>query len=219
MANAAAAANAPNPASEAIASSSSTPLPKPRPPQLSLPNIYLSPVSPVSSSSGPASSCESLLSPQDYHYLTAYNGSSPGSSLTNSPTPTHAHLPRVMVNDMPLPDGSNPGIDHHHPYGIDMLSASHLEEGLYGRMLDQMMHADKLRYDCFNNKGAMGLHGGQVSCGCINDTLAYANVLELSARLRRAVEALGRVPDHDLGHANGTCELYARMCELDKLTS
>lgn len=192
---------------ESSPESPSTPAPassRPRPPQLSLPNIYLSPISPLSSSSGPASSSESLLSPQDYNYLAAYGGNSPASSLSNSPTLAHAHLPRVMVNDMPL-DGS----DH---FSVDsILAATHLEEGLYGRMLDQMMQADKLRYECMHK----GLPGA--TCGCINDSLAYANILELSARLRRAVEALGRVSDHEPGHSN--CELFSRMCELDKITS
>lgn len=118
--------------------------------------------------------------------------------------PVHAPLPRVMVNDMPLDSSEHFSVD-------SLLASTHLEEGIYGRMLDHMMHADKLRYECLH-KGVPG-----ASCGCINDSLAYANVLELSARLRRAVEALGRVPDHEPGHSN--CELFSRMCELDKLTS
>lgn len=178
---------------------------KPRPPQLTLPGVYLSPISPTST--GSASSCESLLSPQDFSYLSACNGVSPSSSSSNSPMPEHPSLPRVMVNDIPL------GEDHSQFNVESLLAATHLEEGLYGHMLDQMMQVDKLRTDCAMKEHAFS---GR-NCGCINDHIAYTNILELSARLRRAVEALGHVSDHD--HGPSSCELYARMTELDTLTS
>jgi len=178
---------------------------KPRPPQLTLPGVYLSPISPTSS--GAASSCESLLSPQDFNYLSTCNGVSPSSSSSNSPMPEHPSLPRVMVNDIPLMD------DPSHFNVESLLAATHLEEGLYGHMLDQMMQVDKLRHDCVMKEHSFS---GR-NCGCINDHIAYTNILELSARLRRAVEALGRVSDHD--HGASSCELYVRMTELDKLTS
>ncbi len=140
---------------------------KPRPPQLTLPGVYLSPVSPTSS--GAASSCESLLSPQDFNYLSTCNGVSPSSSSSNSPMPEHPSLPRVMVNDVPLMD------DPSHFNVESLLAATHLEEGLYGHMLDQMMQVDKLRHDCVMKEHSFS---GR-NCGCINDHIAYTNILEL----------------------------------------
>lgn len=188
--------------------SSPPPYPNQRSAQ-SLPNIYLTP---VSASSGAASSCESLLNPPDFNYLSACSGPSPGSSLSNSPDPSNLTLPRVVVDDTTVHDGGNYQVNVE-----SLLAATSLEPSmdgeLYGRMLDQIMHTEQMRYGCEHKL----LHQPGATCGCINNTFAYSYTLELSARLRRAVEALGRLSDHQDGKPG--CELYSRMSELDRLVS
>ncbi|KAJ7640770.1 hypothetical protein DFH06DRAFT_621865 [Mycena polygramma] len=51
------------------------------------------------------------------------------------------------------------------------------------------------------------------TCGCLNETVCYNVVLELSARLRRAAEVLARSPSH----ANHSCGLNERISALDTL--
>ncbi|KAJ7088120.1 hypothetical protein C8R44DRAFT_819505 [Mycena epipterygia] len=50
------------------------------------------------------------------------------------------------------------------------------------------------------------------NCGCLNETACYSVVLELSLRLRRAADVLGRSPSHS---SNFDCALNARIADLD----
>ena len=103
----------------------------------------------------------------------------------------------------------------------NLLAASSLEpygfeDGLYGKILDRIMQSDQastggLYADTRHHPGHLG------TCGCINDSAAYNYILELSVRLRKAAEALGRVADHRPDRPG--CELYSRIYELDRLTS
>ena len=83
-------------------------------------------------------------------------------------------------------------------------------------MLDHIMHVDhfaatNIQHNCSAPRGQRG------SCGCVNNTMGYNYILELSVRLRKAVEALSRLADHRPGGAD--CELFRRIAELDRLAT
>ena len=52
-------------------------------------------------------------------------------------------------------------------------------------------------------------------CGCLHEIACYNVLLELSFRLRRAVDVLARSASHQLGQ---TCHLHQRIFELDTIT-
>jgi len=52
-------------------------------------------------------------------------------------------------------------------------------------------------------------------CGCLHEVACYNILLELSFRLRRAVDVLTRSASHQLGQ---TCHLHQRISELDTIT-
>ncbi|KAF7344461.1 hypothetical protein MSAN_01927700 [Mycena sanguinolenta] len=54
------------------------------------------------------------------------------------------------------------------------------------------------------------------TCGCLTEGACYTAVLDLSARLRRTAEILGRSPSHA---NNSTCGLSARISALDTLAN
>lgn len=181
--------------------------------RLTIPNMNLSP---MSLSPGATSSCESLLSPQDPHFLSAYNLPSPtssaSSSMRSSPMSAHSALPHVMINDPTSMDGGEFNVEHLLSTGS--LEPSGFEDGLYGKILDRIMQNDQDRlYECDPRHHA----GHTATCGCINDSAAYTYILELSVRLRKAAEALGRVAEHRPDRLD--CELFSRIYELDRITS
>lgn len=53
-------------------------------------------------------------------------------------------------------------------------------------------------------------------CGCLNDHTSYSTVLELSLRLRRAVEILSRYSKHG---AQSDCNVHRRISDLDRFTT
>ncbi|EPT05041.1 hypothetical protein FOMPIDRAFT_112416 [Fomitopsis schrenkii] len=54
-------------------------------------------------------------------------------------------------------------------------------------------------------------------CGCLNDPATYNAILELSLRLRRAADVLGRSTHHAPGTSN--CMINQNILELDRFTS
>lgn len=182
--------------------------------QLHAPSICLAPVSP---SSGPSFACDTPLTPQDPHFLRAYNlPSPPNSSMNSSPAPGARNLPRLIVTD--AHPTSTPG------FNVDSLLASAsmeptgFEEGIYGYMLDHIMQTDQA-------KGAAvcgcdpSISQSRDSCGCIENTMVYNSLLELSIRLRKTVESLGKVANHNRQGYGFGCQLYENIRDLDKLTS
>ncbi|KAI0630263.1 hypothetical protein C8Q77DRAFT_1160618 [Trametes polyzona] len=61
-----------------------------------------------------------------------------------------------------------------------------------------------------------GGHGAGDHCGCLNDHTSYSTVLELSLRLRRAVEVLSRYAKHG---AQSDCKVHRGITELDRFTT
>ncbi|KAL1939901.1 hypothetical protein VTO73DRAFT_9601 [Trametes versicolor] len=59
-------------------------------------------------------------------------------------------------------------------------------------------------------------HGHDDHCGCLNDHTSYSTVLELSLRLRRAVEILSRYTKHG---AQSDCKVHRRISDLDRFTT
>ncbi|KAF8973222.1 hypothetical protein BDZ97DRAFT_1900993 [Flammula alnicola] len=53
-------------------------------------------------------------------------------------------------------------------------------------------------------------------CGCVNEPTSYNHMLELSLRLRKASDVLGRSPSHQHGVF---CPLHQRISELDSFTT
>jgi len=71
------------------------------------------------------------------------------------------------------------------------------------------------------NKGYLPVdHDSQKTCtsqcGCLHEVACYNIILELSFRLRRAVDVLARSASHQLGQ---TCHLHQRIFELDAMTA
>ncbi|KAH8118984.1 hypothetical protein DFH11DRAFT_1780234 [Phellopilus nigrolimitatus] len=184
----------------------------PEPVVLAIPNIRLSP---DTLSPDVTSSCESALTPQDPYFLGTFNfPSSPTSSSPDSPAFVHEGLSSITSEDLSTMIGSE----------FSGLLANSLEpinyqDGIFGHILEHIMQTDQVR--------AFGLLGCDLdargpnsrTCGCIDNVMAYNSLLELSIRLRKAVESLGRVADHRLGNFDSGCQLYSKICELDKLTS
>ncbi|KAH9839528.1 uncharacterized protein C8Q71DRAFT_704445 [Rhodofomes roseus] len=54
-------------------------------------------------------------------------------------------------------------------------------------------------------------------CGCLNDPATYNTILELSLRLRKAADILGRSTNHTSGISN--CMVNQNIVELDRFTS
>ena len=54
-------------------------------------------------------------------------------------------------------------------------------------------------------------------CGCLNDPATYNAILELSLRLRKAADILGRSTHHTPGTSN--CMINQNIVELDRFTS
>lgn len=188
------------------------------PADIGMPGIQLTPVMLPSGSSSP--SCGPIFSPQDPHYLSAYSLPSPPSSpLSTSPRPSQRPQIQIITDpDSPMSEPASMPNDSQ-LMSTGMKSAS-FEEGVYGHMLDHIMRSDEAR------RAANGLFvgdrnsaGRKETCSCIDNVLAYNVLLELSVRLRKAVESLARVPDHHLNGGDPDCQLYAKICELDKLTS
>lgn len=183
-----------------------------------VPGIQLTP---VGLAAGPSSSsCGPIFTPQDPHYLSAYSLPSPPSSPLSA-SPRHSPRPQIHIitdPDSPMSEPSPiPSESQLVPPGMKSTS---FEDGVYGHMLDHIMRADEAR------RAANGLFasdsnsaGRKETCGCIENVTAYNVLLELSVRLRKAVESLGRVPDHRLNGGDSDCQLYAKICELDNLTS
>ncbi|KAH9858817.1 hypothetical protein C2E23DRAFT_21481 [Lenzites betulinus] len=59
-------------------------------------------------------------------------------------------------------------------------------------------------------------HSPEDHCGCLNDHASYSTVLELSLRLRRAVEVLSRYAKHG---AQSDCKVHRGISELDRFTT
>ncbi|EJD02709.1 uncharacterized protein FOMMEDRAFT_28410 [Fomitiporia mediterranea MF3/22] len=183
-------------------------------PHLSAPSIHLTP---ISTSPGTSPACEGPLTPQDPHFLSTFNLPSPPSS-SSAPSPTHSHrsLPRIIINEPRPVIGSEFNVD-------GLLASASLEstgfaDGVYGHMLDHIMQVDQARAaeacHCDPSTGQ-----DRSNCGCIGNTMVYNNLLELSVRLRKAVESLGRVANHQSRANDSVCQLFTKICELDKLTS
>lgn len=186
-----------------------------RPSGLQMPSIYLSP---VSFSPGPASSCESLMSPQDPSFLSAFIPSPASSSSSNSPLGLSPQLPQVRVDDMSYISGPDSELEDF--VGSASLDRRGLEEALYDQILEQMMRLDRLKSAELNHcdhqvTASHSPMGG--NCGCVNDPQAYDFVRDLSDRLRRATDALGNMCGHS--HGSVGCELYSRISELDRLAA
>lgn len=88
-------------------------------------------------------------------------------------------------------------------------------------MLDHMMRTDQARTASLCGCDSSSPSRERATCGCIDNASVYNSLLELSVRLRKAVESLGpgRVAEHRTRGYDSGCQLYAKICELDKLTS
>lgn len=169
-------------------------------------------------SPGMAPSCETTLTAEN-HYHNTFSLPSPPSSLTSeSPVLNRGTLPSQANNEL---SRSNASITGHSTVSIapnSSLEPTGFEEGIYGHLLDQIMRTDKAiassRYDPTTSRFKIN-----ATCGCIDNAMVYNNLLELSVRLRKAVESLGRVPEHHSRNFEVECRLYDKICELDKLTS
>ena len=181
-------------------------------PQTSTPSIQLDPISP---SSGTSFVSESPMTPQDPHFLRALNLPSPNSSMTSSPAHAISALPQHASNDPHAT--SNPHLNLERLLASASMESTGFEEGIYGHILDHILQVEQAKAAaacvCDHTIYARG------TCGCIENAMVYNSLLELSVRLRKAVESLGKVPDHAAQGFGSRCHLYERIRELDKLTS
>lgn len=180
--------------------------------QMNAPSIQLTP---ITSSPEALMACESPVTPQDPHFLGTFNiPTPPNSSSSSSPVHYNRMLPHVVMNDRRT---ISPSVFH----SVDGLLASAcmestgFEDGIYGQMLDHILRTDQA--------GTVGTCSRNASCSqacsCINSAAVYNSLLELSIRLRKAVESLGEVPDHSSRTYGLECQLFTRIRDLDKLTS
>lgn len=87
-------------------------------------------------------------------------------------------------------------------------SRLHVDRVLRGDSLNDSSHDS-----CSSKQNNDGFADGH--CGCLNEATSYTVVLELSLRLRKAVDVLSRSSNHRLN--NGVCALSQRITELDHL--
>lgn len=163
---------------------------------------------------GPSSPCEGTLAAEN-HYHNVFNLPSPPSSLTSeSPVLNRGSLPQSTSSDT-----SRSAPSHNTILPNNSLEPTGFEEGIYGHLLDQIMRTDKSLAASHSYDPSVSRLRNLTTCGCIDNGMVYNNLLELSVRLRKAVESLGRVPEHRLIGFEPECRLYDKICELDKLTS
>ncbi|KAL5528627.1 hypothetical protein ACEPAF_7763 [Sanghuangporus sanghuang] len=183
--------------------------------QLDGPSIQLTP---IASSPEALNASDSPVTPQDPHFLCTFNlPTPPSSSLNSSPAHNDRMLPQVVVNDCQV---LKPSVFN----SVDSLLASAclepsgFEDGIYGRMLDHILRADQANTIGMCNRNVSCLQDS-ITCGCVNNAAVYNSLLELSVRLRKAVDSLGRVSDHNTRTFGSECQLFKRIRDLDKLTS
>ena len=143
-------------------------------------------------------------------------------NLPSPPHSSHANSPGSAVTSLPghLSNSVRTASD----FSVDnIVSASSFEStgfesGIYGHMLDHIMHADKVRVatDCAFGSSRPD---SEMCCPCISNVAVYNSLLELSIRLRKTVELLGNDPRHQAQTMNFRCKLFNKIRKLDRLTS
>ncbi|KAL5523543.1 hypothetical protein ACEPAG_7716 [Sanghuangporus baumii] len=185
--------------------------------QLDRPSIQLTPIASSPEALNPS---DSPITPQDPHFLCTFNLPTPPSSSSNS-SPAHNDrmLPQVVDNDRQDPL-LNPSVFS----SVDSLLASAclvpsgFEDGIYGHMLDHILRADQESTigTCHRN---VSCSQDSITCGCVNNAAVYNSLLELSVRLRKVVDSLDKVSDHNARTIGSECQLFKKIRDLDKLTS
>lgn len=164
-----------------------------------------SPSSPLSESEPEVSLSDScpLLMAHAYPSVICFNGHKTSSPVQNTPLPglgTVADVfPLVSQSDVFSDRNLNSVFDFSCPGLIDYSPFTPFNPVNKGSVpMDQ--DAQKT---CTNQ------------CGCLHELACYNVLLELSFRLRRAVDVLARSASHQLGQ---TCHLHQRISELDTIT-
>jgi len=100
--------------------------------------------------------------------------------------------------------GSGSDYDLSSMFSTDKLG---LDDGLFSDIWDRLIRPDSI---CSTSPS--GEH-----CGCLHDPANYNVVLELSIRLRKAADTLGRSTNHCAG--TSSCAINQNIAELDRFTS
>lgn len=148
--------------------------------------------------------------------------STPCSSFPSSPNPCLSPSPRPPLQiDITGADDNNSLFDMSSLLDSASFETSGFEDGVYGHILDQIMRSDQAKNNTLPFDGRCDGHllpreaPILPHCGCLETQTAYSAVLELSIRLRRAAEMLGRVNHHT---QDSDCAIYSKVSELDTLT-
>lgn len=183
----------------------------------------------ASTNSSRASSLPLIQTASNLTSLTTYRESASSSSSTtsafSSPSPNHPPSPSPLS-----PISVAPAQSSQVPQGnydiTSLLSSCYteptgMEDNMFESIFDRLVHTDMEHGNIpvMDPGHSLMAHGDcQVEdhCGCLNDSLSYTVVLELSLRLRKAAETLQNSPKHTPG---STCQINQRIAELDRLTT
>ncbi|TFK54433.1 hypothetical protein OE88DRAFT_1194961 [Heliocybe sulcata] len=95
------------------------------------------------------------------------------------------------------------------------LPSAGMDEGLFGELLESMLRPDiyKESRACDQcSHPPQGSHRAGGHCGCMTEPVSYSVALELTLRLRKAANLLGRSGRHT---SSSDCLLYRLVTELD----
>ncbi|KZT29867.1 hypothetical protein NEOLEDRAFT_1127754 [Neolentinus lepideus HHB14362 ss-1] len=178
----------------------------------------------------PSSPDRSHSSPSRPHILIETASPSSGSYPLTFDSPQAFNCPSPLV--------LTPRDDVHRPSvaiasdGQDEISDGHLanffsagyptlgmvEDGLFGDLLDRVLHSESSKEPTahLGTCPPSTTEHREGHCGCLNEPSSYTVVLELTLRLRKAAEILGRSKRHQTESA---CLLHQLIVELDNFVA
>ncbi|TFK50128.1 hypothetical protein OE88DRAFT_1736402 [Heliocybe sulcata] len=155
---------------------------------------------------------------------TASPGSNPYPLTFDSPPTFNSPSPLVLT---PRDDGQRPSVaiasdvqdEMSNGHLTNIFSAGYptlgmAEDGLFGDLLDRVLHSESSKESSavLDTCSASASEHREGHCGCLNESSSYTVVLELTLRLRKAAEILGRSRRH---HSDSGCLLHQLIVELD----
>ncbi|KAI0930417.1 hypothetical protein AcV5_007140 [Taiwanofungus camphoratus] len=149
------------------------------------------------------------------NHLAATNAASsrlsPSPSVPESPSPIDTPSPQSFV-DMQFPAtleqaGVEPDFDLAAVFSAYQTEQMGMHSSLFADTFNLPTHTNGACNDSFHAD----------HCGCLNDPANYNVILELSLRLRKAADILGRSFKH--GSSASSCALNRRIVELDRFTT
>ncbi|CCM03581.1 uncharacterized protein FIBRA_05718 [Fibroporia radiculosa] len=160
-----------------------------------------------------------LLSSTVSPYPSSHN--SPFMGASTSHLPPSPSLADSSPLDTPSPLSLSSAVEPQHLSGGSCLQSDYDLSSMFTTCsTDKLAGEDPLFNEIWDRlireNGCSTSRAGE-HCGCLHDPANYNVVLELSLRLRKAADLLGRVPKHSPGAA--PCAISQNIAELDRLAS